>query len=127
MSNSTTDAVERIASAPEHAARCHEAAEFQKLDSLHQSTEAAPIPQGDSRRGILIAIDFLGGWVDASNHNWRYYDGIAKEDWPNLARYLAFVLRRGEKVEMPVILTHFDASIRQPLLWPFIRKLLHMR
>ena len=35
-----------------------------------------------------IAIEFWGRWTDAKNHDWAYYPGVEREDWPIIARQI---------------------------------------
>jgi hypothetical protein len=70
----------------------------------------AVLPRGSDPRWtkVFIALHFWDGWIDASNHDWRYYEPILKSDWPTLARELASDLRADREVSNPFILNRFD-------------------
>lgn len=72
---------------------------FKKLMNSHEQGNYSEIHQGFDEfdalvprsssprfRKVLIALSFWDGWIDASNHNWDYYEGISKDDWPQLCR-----------------------------------------
>ncbi len=50
----------------------------------------------DYDESVAFAFSFWDGWVDASDHEWRYYDPIRESDWPRLAREVALAVRSGE-------------------------------
>jgi len=61
---------------------------------------------------IFVALQFWDGWIDASNHEWRYYEPIMAADWPKLAREIAGALRADCEITNPVVLDRF--GIRGP-------------
>jgi hypothetical protein len=42
---------------------------------------------------LFVALTFWDSWIDASNHEWRYYEPLKADDWPRLARSIAEDLR----------------------------------
>jgi hypothetical protein len=54
-----------------------------------------------------IAFNFLDSWYDASNHDWLFYEGIEKDDWPSLARIIIKCLETDEEITNPIILNNF--------------------
>lgn len=64
----------------------------------------------------LAEGSFWDGWIDARNHDWLYYEGIDKEDWPRHARAVAACLRSGRTPEDSTLRKHFDRPPRKPIL-----------
>ena len=54
-------------------------------------------PTGAHRLGI--AISFWDGWIDARNHDWSYYPGVERDDWPLIARQICRGLRENWEPE----------------------------
>jgi hypothetical protein len=79
------------------------------------------LPGGESEEydKLHIARYFWDGWIDARNHDWQYYEGIAEQDWPHLARSLAADLRADREPSEKLILQHFDLrrASTKPSLW----------
>jgi hypothetical protein len=117
---------ENVATALDRAAQSHNVGEFQKLATILESVEAFS-ESGDSRaaENVAIALNFLDGWVDAANHEWLHYDGIEKNDWPDLAALIATGLRSNRPIMAPIILRHFKVkgSTRDPSILIRIVKL----
>lgn len=44
---------------------------------------------------LVIAWDFWDRWTDARNHDWGYYPGVERDDWPLIARQIGEGLRAG--------------------------------
>lgn len=67
------------------------------------------LPRADAAISIKlqIAFEFWGGWIDARNHDWKYYKGIEKADWSVLARHVINALVNDEEITDPLILQHF--------------------
>jgi hypothetical protein len=59
-------------------------------------------------RKIFVALSFWDGWIDASNHDWQYYDPICASDWPVLAREIAFDLRNDREISNPEVVKRFE-------------------
>lgn len=117
---------ERVASALERAAEAHEAERYREI-SGHFKDVDVPETRGEGTpfAKVGIALNFFDGWVDASNHDWLYYEGISQEDWPRFARLIARALRSDREVPTPVVLKHFDlrGSVRDPSILERRRRL----
>ncbi len=37
---------------------------------------------------LFIGLNFWDSWIDARNHDWMFYEGISKSDWPELAKII---------------------------------------
>ena len=96
-----------IAEFLEEVAQAHEIGSLEILHNVFNKTEQYLSDQ-PGNESMAIAYNFLDGWVDASNHDWQYYDGIEKEDWPILGRQISIALRQGKPVENEVVLKHFE-------------------
>jgi hypothetical protein len=55
--------------------------------------------QGNVDRDLRLALDFLDGWYDSSNHGWQYYGALGAHDWPRLNLGLARALESGEPID----------------------------
>lgn len=58
----------------------------------------------------------MDSWGDSGGHDWLYYKGIEKNDWPKLAQEIIKALETGGEITNPLILEHFDLSDRPSLL-----------
>ena len=58
-------------------------------------------------RKLFIALNFWDSWQDARNHDWKYYDEIHKDDWPDLANILIENIKNKTEVTNTKILKHF--------------------
>jgi hypothetical protein len=72
---------------------------------------------------LFIALNFWDGWIDARNHDWRYYKGIGQADWPRLARSIASNLSQDREITDPLVLAHFDFRNRVESKGPIARLL----
>lgn len=63
---------------------------------------------------IFIALQFWDGWIDASNHDWQYYEPIMAADWPMMAREIAMALRADREITNPVVLDRFGIQGLRP-------------
>jgi hypothetical protein len=57
---------------------------------------------------LFIALNFWDGWIDARNHDWKYYEGIGRSDWPRMARTIVANLSEDLEIRDPLVLAHFD-------------------
>jgi hypothetical protein len=75
------------------------------------------VPRGDGAdlKRLNIALSFLDGWVDARNHDWLYYEGIKRDDWPVEARDLAADLSADREIRSAKVLHHFSHSPQRSL------------
>ena len=77
-------------------------------------TEILPLTDGvDPLSGR--ALDFWDAWGDAARHDWRYYDGIERSDWPRMATALIWSLEEGWPVTDPQYVNYFERS--RPSFW----------
>jgi hypothetical protein len=68
------------------------------------------------RQVFSIAWNFWDSWIDERNHLFPgFYEGIAKEQWPALARRAAEDLEKGDEVVDPLLLKHFVFHPSTPL------------
>jgi hypothetical protein len=106
-----------IATALRKAADMHDARKYDDIDSPYDDVlmETSPLTDGNDRQ-CNIAFIFWDSWGDASRHDWRYYKGIGKEDWPRFARVIASTLESDNEITDPLILEHFDLAGRPTLL-----------
>lgn len=49
----------------------------------------------DEADRVSTAINFWDRWIDARNHDWGYYPGVERDDWPIIARQICAGLREG--------------------------------
>lgn len=75
---------------------------FDEMDGL-----VPRVPESRWKK-VFIALNFWDGWLDASNHDWQYYEPICELDWPVLARTVAEDLRADREVTSPLVLALFD-------------------
>ena len=73
---------------------------------------ALPRGTGAQCDKLFVALSFWDGWIDASNHDWRYYEPIAADDWPRLAREIAAALREDRELVNPTVLDRFGLKPR---------------
>ena len=75
----------------------------------HEDIDAALPRNRDPRWDkVFIALHFWDGWIDATNHAWRYYEPLQQSDWRHLARELAADLRADREITNPVVLGRFN-------------------
>ncbi len=99
------------------AVELHDAGEYRALYTLYDETasEVSSL-RGISNRQVNIALTFMDSWGDSGGHDWLYYKGIEKNDWPKLAQEIIEVLETGGEIMNTLILEHFDLSDRPSLL-----------
>jgi hypothetical protein len=95
-------------------AALHEQGRFTELGKHYDEVDYARPRCSDQ---LAIAGNFYDFWISERNHEFAgYAQGIAKDDWPRLARYIADRLTTEEEIADPLILSHFDPRPRTPLL-----------
>jgi hypothetical protein len=92
-----------------------EAGQIWQIDGSYDQLEGEiltgnPDPEFDK---LKIALEFWAGWLDARNHDWRYYEGIHASDWPKLAKLIADDLRADRETVDERITRHFDYRCRE--------------
>ncbi len=71
--------------------------------------------------------EFLDRWADARNHDWAYYPGIKREDWPVLARRLYQNVEQGrDPDELCQEARVFNLPEREPFWTPLFRWILRL-
>lgn len=48
---------------------------------------------------VRVAVDFLDGWYDSSNHDWQFYEPLGRDDWPRLSLSLAASIEKREPID----------------------------
>ena len=95
-------------------ADAHEGGRFDDIAERYDDVLAELLPLKDRwTPQVSIAFEFWDGWADARNHDWHYYPGIARDDWPRLARDIARSLREGVEPADPIVLQHFRPRPRR--------------
>jgi hypothetical protein len=70
--------------------------------------ENLPRSGGPEFNKLFVAFNFWDGWIDARNHDWQYYKGITKADWPKLAQIIIEDIKSDREITDNSILYHFD-------------------
>jgi hypothetical protein len=92
-------------------AMAHEAERYDEVGRRFDSVERVLPHGGEPELGKLrVALTFWDGWIDARDSGWRSEDGIAKTDWPLLARIVAADLEGDRDVTDARVVTRFDAA-----------------
>ena len=115
---------QRFVTALDSAARSQESGElaaievgYSELDSLLPRNTDAVFDK------LHIALEFWDSWIDARNHDWLYYEGIQKEDWPRLARGIVDDLRQDREISDQGVVQRFDwwRRPKRPSVWTRLR------
>ena len=100
---------QRLASYLEMAAEAQEAGNLPAIETGYDAfEEVLPRGEGPEYDKLHIALHFWDGWIDARNHDWKYYESIDKQDWPHLARLIASNLQADREPQEKRILQLFD-------------------
>ena len=99
-----------------HDAIAHESGRYRDV-GLGFDEFDANLPRDDRPEfnQLFIALNFWDGWIDARNHEWKYYSGISKSDWPELATHIVQAIVDDREITEPLVLQHFNLSERQSL------------
>lgn len=90
-------------------AQSHTDGYFSKIGNGYDFFDANLPRANDPRyKKLFIALYFWDGWQDARNHEWKYYEGINSDDWPQLANIIIQDLNDEKEIEDQRILKHFD-------------------
>jgi hypothetical protein len=99
-----------------HDAAAHEAGYYDKIGAQFEAFERLLAEvDGYTNNQVSLAYNFWGGWIDARNHDWRYYEPITDADWPKLARHIVQALQEDRPITEPMLLKHFQHLARPPL------------
>jgi hypothetical protein len=89
--------VDVLAAALELDADAQDAEQYESIGERFDDVLSEVLPFWDSHeRALSTGFYFWDCWVDARNHDWQYYPGTERGDWPRLARAVAAALRIGE-------------------------------
>lgn len=100
-----------LAEALEREIARHESGQFEALGCEYDTVEHEILPfQLGAEHTLGLALRFWDSWVDSSNHEWQYYPGIRKDDWPRLASVVITALRAHQLPNDPVVLASFGAQ-----------------
>ena len=108
----------------EHDIEAHEQGRYEEVgaafdDAPEWSLDEQADEEGAHRLGI--AYTFWDEWIDARNHDWGYYPGVGRDDWPLRARQICQGLReKWEPERMDNALVRSPAPPRV-LLWRRLR------
>jgi hypothetical protein len=100
---------QRFIACLEGAARAHEIGDLPAISMGYDHLDAElPRNAGPDFDKLHVALEFWDGWIDARNHEWLYYPGVAAGDWPRLARAIADDLKQDRDITDKRVLERFD-------------------
>ena len=70
-------------------AQAHDEGRFQDIGSAYDRLAEATTQGGSLEADLRAALGFLESWYDSSNHDWCFYEPLARDDWPRLGLELA--------------------------------------
>ena len=76
------------------------------------------LPRNDDPKfkKLYIVLNFWDGWQDSRNHDWHFYKGISKNDWPRLAEIIIQNVKEEKEITGEIILEHFDLKPREGII-----------
>ena len=108
-----------VAAALRQDAAAHDAGDFESIAERHDDVYAKVLAVcPDYPDTVATGFTFWDWWADARNHDWQYYEGIERHDWPDLARHVADSIEAGLPVSDPKLVRQFERA-RRP--GPFTR------
>jgi hypothetical protein len=114
----------RFLTALDSAARSQEAGDLAGIEAGYRELDSLlPRNAGPAFDKLHIALEFWDAWIDARNHDWLYYEGIRKDDWPRLARGIVGDLRQDREIGDQQVVQRFDwwRRAKRPSLWAWLR------
>lgn len=98
-------------------AKLHDAGDYWSVGDKFDEYDAE-LPRDDDPRlkKLHIALNFWDGWQDSRNHDWHFYKGITKDDWPRLAQMIVMNIQEEQEITEEVILEHFDPKPREGMI-----------
>lgn len=92
-------------------AMAHDAGRYDEVGRRFDSVERG-LPRGGAPElgRLRVALTFWDGWIDARNRGWQPDAGIAKTEWPLLARSIAADLEGDRDVTNARVVMRFDAA-----------------
>ena len=115
---------QRFLTALDAAARSQESGDFAAIETGYEELDALlPRNVDPAFDKLHSALEFWDGWIDARNHNWLYYEGIQREDWPGLARGIVDDLRQDREISDQRVVQRFNWRRRatRPSVWARFR------
>jgi hypothetical protein len=103
-----------VAAALRAAASSHLGGDFAEIGKAYDRLSARLQSLSSVDPDVAVAVDFLDGWYDSSNHDWGYYEPLLQSDWPQLGLSLADCIEQGLPIDDRVR-TQFTFSPRQGL------------
>jgi hypothetical protein len=97
-------------------AMAHDAERYDEIGRRFDGVERA-LPRGGAPElgKLRVALTFWDGWIDARNRGWGLDGGVAKAEWPVLARIVAADLEGDRDVTDVRVVTRFDVATFPPL------------
>lgn len=97
-------------------AAAHEAGRVDAVGRRFDAIERE-LPRGNAPEltRLRIALTFWDGWIDARNGGWQSSTGVARAEWPELARLIARDLAGGGDITDARVLSRFDVSANPSL------------
>jgi uncharacterized membrane protein YeaQ/YmgE (transglycosylase-associated protein family) len=92
-------------------AMAHDAERYDEVGRRFDAVERE-LPRGRAPElaRLRVALTFWDGWIDARNRGWQRDGGIAKAEWPWLARSVAADLEGDRDMTNARVITRFDAA-----------------
>lgn len=96
-------------------AMAHDAERYDEVGRRFESVEHE-LPRGVAPElaRLRVALTFWDAWINARDQGWRPDAGIAKVEWPLLARSVAADLQGDRDVTNARVVTRFDAAASPP-------------
>lgn len=69
--------------------------------------EKLPRNAGNEFDKLHLALKFWVCWIDCRNHEWEYYSGIEKDDWPKLAKTILKFIEKDHDINDEFIISTF--------------------
>ncbi|MEM9403822.1 MAG: hypothetical protein AAGA44_15225 [Pseudomonadota bacterium] len=109
-----SDVVELASSALYKAIDLHAEGNYLAISDVHDAVDVPlfeatqTLEHSQLTTNLKLVRSFLDGWADSSNHNWQYYDGISRDDWPLLAEQLVESLKSNSEHTSKAVLENFS-------------------
>ena len=101
-----------VATALRRDADAHDAGAVDSVGESYDDVLAEVLPLWNEAGGTIgMAFRFWDAWVKARNNDWPNSSGIAREDWPRLARHIAAALEMHNTVSEPVLERFADRGL----------------
>jgi hypothetical protein len=88
-----------VVAALREAVAAHERGTFREICEAYDRLVRRAEQSTDVDPDLRVAIEFLDGWHDSSNHDWQFYEPLGQPDWPRLSLSLAASLEAGEPID----------------------------